>query len=872
MRLQWAMFSRPSSDANLKAFSDWLFDLADAASNVTSVLSASNPESEKRKAHRVSVHAEEKNASREFAERVKPKLSCYLCKESHVILKCDKFKNLGYDEKWNEVRRLQLCRLCLRKHDARSCRERKACGVNGCTYKHHPLLHKTFDAQTAIVAHHKEVSNTLYRVVPITIYGRGTSCDVYALLDDGSGPTLIEKSVLQRLQVQGAKADLCLKWTDGTVRVQRDSDWIDLDVSPRGKQKRLTLRNVRSVDALDLPLQTMDITELAGLHKHLRGIPVESYRNVVPQLIIGLSNKNVMMPLKFREGKAHEPAATKTRLGWTVYGVINTDERQNVDNMQLHVCECDDDVALQKLVTEYMSLEKNCNDRENNQFQSTELNEMRGNVKRKGEHFVAKLLWKSESTTMPDNYPVALRRLTCFERKLESSPDLRLLVNEHIRSMEEKGYIRKLSTSEISAYHPRKWYLPIFAVRNPNKPQKVRIVWDAAAEYKGLSLNSCLDKGPDLLTSLFDVLLNFRIGKIGLCGDICEMFHRVHIDEEDQQSQRFLWRNCEDARPPDVYMLLVMSFGASCSPSLAQVVKNLNALEFADTHPKAAKSILERHYVDDMLDSVGTIDEAVQLATSVRAIHKHANFHIRGWLSNSKDVVEALGEAGDAREFCGAAKRVDQVVEASKVLGMWWQTSDDTLTYNLKFTKANDEILRGAKLPTKRELLRLLMSIFDPLGLLTFFLIDAKILLQKVWRSGIGWDDSIPEQLSGEWMKWLSFLPQVQNMKVPRCYFSIASSQASNIELHVFVDAGENAYAAVTYLRIGTGEDVEVSLVFQIEGRTFAPCIYTSNGAARCGDGCEARECGGKSTRLQNRSCALLDGLQNRSLVVALRT
>ncbi|XP_036322336.1 uncharacterized protein LOC118736350 [Rhagoletis pomonella] len=795
MRLQWAMFSRPAGDTTIKGFSEWLFDLADAC-KVTSIISTASPESERRKTHRVSFHTEEVEHSDGYVQQVRPKLACYFCNESHVILKCDKFRELGYDEKWNEVHKLKLCRICLKKHDARSCRDSKVCGVDNCAYRHNPVLHKPMtgenvDGSTTVGAHQVESSNTLYRVVPITIYGNGISCDVFAFLDDGSGPTLIEKNVLQQLKVQGDKTDLCLRWTDGTVRVEKNSDMIDLEISTRGKGKKHMLRNVRSVEAIDLPAQTMNIAELAEEYRHLRGIPVESYYNVVPQVIIGLSNKNLMMPLKFREGKAHEPAATKTRIGWTVYGVMNSDA--------------------QKITI-------TCNfifydDSKHNKFCDRQQEGMHESVSRDGKHFVTKLLWKSESINMPDNYVMALRRLRCFERKLNGSPELKSFVSEHICSMQEKGYIRKLNANEVVAPHPRKWYLPMFVVQNPNKPRKVRVVWDAAAEYKGVSLNSLLNKGPDLLTSLFDVLLNFRSGKIGISGDISEMFHRIFVDEEDQQSQRFLWRNCDETRPPDVYLLRVMSFGASCSPSLAQFVKNQNAKEFADTYPRPAKSILERHYVDDMLDSVNTVQEAIELARGVRDIHKQANFHIRGWLSNSKEVTEALGEAGDADEFCSSAKRVDQVVEASKVLGMWWQTTDDTFTYNLKFTKANDEILRGARLPTKRELLRLLMSIFDPLGLLTFFLIDTKILLQKVWRSGVGWDDIIPEEFSAEWMRWLSFLPQVQSIKIPRCYFSMMCSEEAKCELHLFVDAGENAYAAVAYLRTKNGSHIGVSLV-----------------------------------------------------------
>lgn len=67
---------------------------------------------------------------------------------------------------------------------------------------------------------------------------------------------------------------------------------------------------------------------------------------------------------------------------------------------------------------------------------------------------------------------------------------------------------------------PITWYLPHHPVISPNKPGKLRIVFDAAAEFEGTSLNKNLVQGPDMTNSLIGVLLRFRQGNIGLAGDI----------------------------------------------------------------------------------------------------------------------------------------------------------------------------------------------------------------------------------------------------------------------------------------------------------------------------------------------------------------
>ena len=81
-----------------------------------------------------------------------------------------------------------------------------------------------------------------------------------------------------------------------------------------------------------------------------------------------------------------------------------------------------------------------------------------------------------------------------------------------------------------------------FGIVNPNKPRKIRLVFDAAAKVEVVFLNSKLLKGSQQYKPLPSVLFNFRVCFVVECGDIKEMFHQVAVDEEDRCSQRFLWR------------------------------------------------------------------------------------------------------------------------------------------------------------------------------------------------------------------------------------------------------------------------------------------------------------------------------------------
>lgn len=144
------------------------------------------------------------------------------------------------------------------------------------------------------------------------------------------------------------------------------------------------------------------------------------------------------------------------------------------------------------------------------------------------------------------------------------------------------------------------------------------MVWDAAAKFNNVALNSVLLKGPDQLSSFQSVLFAFRLRRISVCGDIIEMFHQIRIRGPDQHSQRFLWRGGDVSRAPDHYVM-VITLRASCSPSAAQFVKNMNAKKFAETNPRAVHCIVEQHYFGDLLDSVDSRHRGRDVSSGYRS-------------------------------------------------------------------------------------------------------------------------------------------------------------------------------------------------------------------------------------------------------------
>ncbi|XP_058816619.1 uncharacterized protein LOC131679884 [Topomyia yanbarensis] len=841
VKLNWATYRMQLARISLLEFSDWLYTVAEAASAVTMPSVSTAPDSKYRRgSHKedgfLNVHTEQSSAPRYVEEW---RNGCLICREScSGVEKCRKFLELDHPGRWAALRDNKLCRTCLGSHRG-LCRSGKICGQNGCTFKHHFLLHNnhndksvnsgryssrlnkignaTTNATTSqynFNTHKGNETSVMFQYIPVALHHQGRTIHTHAFIDCGSQMTLIEKDLATELDLRGEKHPLCIRWTSDHCRFEDSAERVSLQVSGTKNNYKFTISDVFTVKDLKLPTQSLSVAKMCEKYTYLRGLPVESYDRVHPRLLIGMNNIRLGHALDSREGKENEPIATKTRLGWTIYGTFSNDDRKlSTAPYSFHICshfhETEDD--LHTVVKNFFALDSlgiSAPLKESLSAADKRAMEiLRSNTIIRNGRYCTSLLWKYDDVRLPNNKAMALRRHHCLVKRMKREPTLGEMLKMKIAGYVQRGYIRKLSSEEKRVSGNRVWYLPIFPVFNPNKPGKVRLVWDAAASMGGISLNSVLLKGPDQLRPLPSVLYQFREHSVAICGDIEEMFHQVEVNEDDQQSQRFLFHDT-DVDEPDEYIMKVITFGASCSPSSAQFIINKNAERFKEQLPVAVGAIRNNHYVDDMLASVNTEEEAIQLAKDVHFIHEQGGFKMRGWISNSPNVMKALS-SGDVPE---KSMDVTSDIALEKVLGMWWNTESDDFRFKLSKERHAD-LLFGTKHPTKREVLSVLMSIYDPLGLIANFLMPLKLLLQEVWRSGVTWDEPIESRQLQKWKAWLCYLPQASSVRIPRCYISRSTGNEMMIELHTFVDASELGYCAVSYLRFEQEDRIECALV-----------------------------------------------------------
>ncbi|XP_072931704.1 uncharacterized protein [Epargyreus clarus] len=739
------------------------------------------------------------------------RIECLCCGAGHRTYVCDKIAAMSVQQRWEWAKDARICFRCLdSRHRKFACRS-KNCGVDECRRPHHALLHTSprnigceesgVESVTAASAHMPtDKIQVLLKVCPVTLKGsNGREVHTHALLDEGSTITLVDEEIAASIGARGPIRALNIV---GATSSQQEPGSRVVCMRVRGQNGHSHEIKARTVRNLTLGNQSIERDFLK--YPHLKRIPrdVVCYANAKPRVLIGADNWHLIVSRKLVTGNKKQPAASLTQLGWVLHGsvprsvVVEKAMVLHVRTQQQCIKHAHTDDQLSDLVKAHYDIDAIgiTPNRKPIPSETRAVSITKQTAKRVNGRFEVGLPWVSDDVTLPPSYSMACRRLQGIERKMDKSPAFKEAYTRQVNALLDKGYAEPNMGQYVSS--DREWYLPHFAVTNPNKPGKLRLVFDAAARANEKCLNDVLLDGPDLLQSLNGILFGFRARRVALTADIREMFLQVKIRKEDRVAQQFLWRGDDRKNPPQKYVMSSMIFGARSSPFLAHSIRDMNATEFKDAYPLAYDAITGSTYMDDWIDSFDSEEEAARTISEVRHVHAQAGFELAGWSSNREAILSDVpteSRAHAPKELATNAHLCD------KALGVLWLPRYDELGFNTEMHRVPEDVKNLTRTPTKREALGVVMSIFDPLGLLSPYTITAKILLQELWREKIGWDESIPHEQATAFAEWQADLKCIADLRVPRCYDT--RNSIVDRQLHVFCDASEQAYAAVAYWR-----------------------------------------------------------------------
>ena len=345
---------------------------------------------------------------------------------------------------------------------------------------------------------------------------------------------------------------------------------------------------------------------------------------------------------------------------------------------------------------------------------------------------------------------------------------------------------------------------------------RFRVVFDCSAKYLGTCLNDVLLQGPDLTNNLTSVLLRFRTEPVALTSDIEKMFYQVKVQPEDRNFLRFYWLPDGDtSHLPDTYRMTVHLFGASSSLSVASYALQLTAENNRDYFDQTIINTMKTSfYVDDFICSVPSEEEAKHLVPEVTFLCELGAFRLTKWVSNRNSVLEVIPVEYRATSVHNLIS--DDSTTTEHALGIRWYLDRDTLG-----------IMHGdasQRKPTRRNILSLVCSVYDPLGLVAplIVILPAKIILQDMCREKTEWNDALSGTHLHTWNQWLQDFHKLCAIEVPRCLKPANFGDTTNAQIHHFADASEKGYGVATCI-ISTNTDGQVHCMLLFSRSRVAP-------------------------------------------------
>ena len=414
-------------------------------------------------------------------------------------------------------------------------------------------------------------------------------------------------------------------------------------------------------------------------------------------------------------------------------------------------------------------------------------------------HYQVALPWRESVPKLPNNRVLAERRLQLLKKRFLLDFELFEKYKVTIQDYMIKGHAKRVPEDELIVDDKPLWYLPHHPVFNPNKPGKTRVVFDCAAKFRGMSLNHQLLSGPDLTNSIVGVLTRFRQERVALAADVEAMFHQVRVPPEDYDAFRFLWwpENDLDQEPVD-YRMEVHLFGATSSPGCSNfALRKVAEDNIGEFDEEVVKTVRKNFYVDDCLKSVQSSSQAVNLAAQLRDLLSRGGFRLLKWFSNRAEVMETIPENERASSVLDLDLDKGRL-PVERTLGLRWDMQQDMFIF--------DAALKS-KPNTRRGILSLTSSIYDPLGFLAPIILSAKKLLQDLCKQRLDWDDLVGDNESRRWETWKADLPKLSQLAVKRCVKPPDLGKLKFAVLHHFADASQFAFGAVSYLRMVDSTD-----------------------------------------------------------------
>ena len=495
------------------------------------------------------------------------------------------------------------------------------------------------------------------------------------------------------------------------------------------------------------PLSCQPIAYTKEKYRHLSDLNLADFSRVGDDLqvdaLIGSDHYWQLVTGQVIRGQSG-PTAIDTHLGWVLSGPVCSDTNlHNLNPTHSLLVQTSDVQSMDQLLKNFWELESLG-------IQSVEpsvYDTFKQFIKFDDGRYEVSLPWRSDQIQPPSNFLLAKRRLEGLLKRLRHHPEVLQEYNAIIQQQLNLGIVEKVSDegckdTDVNRIH----YLPHHAVICTDKQTtKLRIVYDASAQDKGLSLNDCLFSGPKFDQNILDILLRFRTYKVALIADVEKAFLMISVAKEDRDSLRFLWTDDVAKPQPEIQAMRFtrVVFGVSASPFLLNATISYHLEKYRDDHPDLVNTLKQSIYVDDVTYGADDNDDAYNLYSTSKKLFADGGFNLRKFVTNSSHLhqrIAAEQKLPTEVELYGCIMEEDVTYTSNlltgsipgghKVLGVSWDPVRDVLLFDIRDIANSLHTLE----PTKRTIVGFASRFYDPLGFLAPAIIMLKMFFQELCK------------------------------------------------------------------------------------------------------------------------------------------
>lgn len=555
--------------------------------------------------------------------------SCLKCTGMHPLYSCKKFLDSDLESKLNLIRENKLCENCLRSgHAPDTCRFGPC---RKCNQKHNSLIHN--DNNNSSVVFHSSVpaekpattagaaqassdrpSSTATGTPPIHVNKAhmqsycAKSIDMHtvllsttvvevpdtngayhqarALLDSGSQRCFISKSFCKLINTPLLQSTHEVRGVGDSVI--QCSETCSIEIKSHVDNTFKTRINCFVLSQITSTMPTLcQLSAQFCIPDNIRLADPQFLDSRKIDILIGADRFWDLLG----EGKLRLPTGPylqNTKLGWIISGPIVTQTHNNITCIN-----CNFSSTLDTQLRMFWEVEElsSAKDTQTEEERACEEHFLRTTTSDSEGRFIVRIPLKQSPSALGDSYSQAERRFIATEKRLQRSPDYKLLYANFMKEYESMGHM-----SPVSSYESPCYFMPHHGVyREHSTTTKLRVVFDASAPSStGKSLNDLQLVGPAIQGDLISILLRFRQHKFVVCADVTKMFRNCWIESKQRNLQMILWRD-DPSKPLGIYKLNTVTYGTASAPFLS--IRCLKQLGVESSSPDVQRVVRDDFYV-----------------------------------------------------------------------------------------------------------------------------------------------------------------------------------------------------------------------------------------------------------------------------------